>query len=119
MSQMEYNKGKLIPHNELNEEFAEYLASEQGETDFRPYLSFLDMVMDDPYHYLEGLNLTLIDGKLYSVEFEVKRGECYGFEKASVNEDGSIDFETWHYNGSACWEDCVEDALRNGDKVHG
>jgi len=92
MSDMEHNKGKLIPINLDLENYDE---------------DTLDELLHDN-------DWQLIDGEVYSVEWEVKRGELYGFGQAKQNEDGSIDFNTYHYNGGGHWTEVVENALENG-----
>ena len=88
MSEMEHNKGKLIPVNVDTEHFTE----EDYET------------------YTEN-GFAVIGGEIYEVEWEVQRGELYGFADVVENDDGSINFNTYHYNGGAHWTEVVEDAL--------
>ncbi|MNW02099.1 hypothetical protein D3C71_1978350 [compost metagenome] len=54
----------------------------------------------------------VIDGEIYAVEWEVQRGELYGFAYVDEHEDGSISFNTYHYNGGAHWTEVVERALK-------
>lgn len=88
MSEMEHNKGKLIPTNIDTELFDEEAFEQYTENGF-----------------------VVIDGEIYSVEWEVKRGELYDFAYVDEHEDGSISFNTWHYNGGGHWTEVVEDAL--------
>ena len=90
MSDMEHNKGRLIPTG-----------------------IDLELYDEDSRDDIEDNGLVIIDGEVYSVEWEIRRGELYGFERADVNSDGSIDFETYHYNGGAHWTELIEDALKN------
>lgn len=94
MSEYEHNKGKLIPIGVDTEHFT-------GE-DFETY-------MDNGFE--------VIDGEVYEVVWEVQRGTD-GIEFADVkeNDDGSIDFHTYHYNGGADWTEVVEAALRGKNK---
>ncbi|MNG18263.1 hypothetical protein D3C84_1023130 [compost metagenome] len=89
MSDMEHNKGKLIPTNIDTENFTE-----------------------DDFENLEENGFVVIDGEVYSVEWEIKRGELYDFAYVDENEDGSISFNTYHYNGAAHWTEVVESALK-------
>lgn len=89
MSDMEHNKGKLIPTNIDTELFDEEAFDQYTENGF-----------------------AVIDGEIYSIEWEVKRGELYDFAYVDEHEDGSISFNTWHYNGGAHWTEVVEDALK-------
>lgn len=89
MSEMEHNKGKLIPTNIDTELFDEEAFEAYSENGF-----------------------VVIDDEIYSVEWEIQRGELYRFAEATVNEDGSIDFNTYHYNGGGHWTEVVEGALK-------
>ena len=108
MSEMEHNKGKLIPFD-LTEEVAKSLVEAKSDED-GGYDSYLEQVEDDYTWYDE--DLVKIAGKYYKAEFEIRRGELYGFAEATANEDGSIDFNTYHYNGGAHWTEDVERALK-------
>lgn len=112
MSQMEHNKGKLIPF-ELTEEIAkEYVIAKEGQDSFEDcYLSYLEQVEHDYNWYDESL--ARVGDKWYKVEFEIERGELYGFADVVTNEDGTISFNTYHYNGGAHWTEVVERALSN------
>lgn len=90
MSDMEHNKGKLIPTGK----------------------KFQILTWED-HEYLEENDLVLIEGNEYKVEWEIRRGDLYGFERATKNSDGTIDFETYHYNGGGHWTECVESALND------
>lgn len=89
MSEMEHNKGKLIPTNIDTELFDEDTFEEYSENGF-----------------------VVIDGEIYSVEWEIQRGELYGFADVVENEDRSISFNTYHYNGGGHWTEVVEGALK-------
>lgn len=88
MSDMEYNKGKLIPTGIDTELFD-----------------------DDAFDDYWDSGYVVINNEIYSVKFEVERGELYEIDRAHMNEDGSIDFETWHYNGGGHWTEVVANAL--------
>ena len=54
----------------------------------------------------------VIDGEVYEVQWEVERdNDVPEFADVCVNEDGSIDFHTYHYNGGAHWTEVIEGAL--------
>jgi hypothetical protein len=90
MSDMEHNKGKLIPHFKANEMQEDHLED------------WLDENYED---------FTLIGDTVYKVEWKIKRGELYDFAYVDKNEDGSINFNTYHYNGGGHWTEVVEEAL--------
>ena len=89
MSDYERNKGKLIPVHIDLENYTE-----------------------DDFDTLYDNGMVIIDGEVYEVVWEVK-GETdeTAFADVKVNEDGSIDFHTYHYNGVAYWTEVVENAL--------
>lgn len=97
MSDMEHNKGKLIPVS--YKEIEKAIPPLEGEDRY----DHMDRIYDGSF-----VNL---GDKLYRVEWEIKRGELYDFAYVDKNEDGSINFNTWHYNGSAHWTEVVEGAL--------
>lgn len=110
MSNMEHNKGKLIPFH-LTEDVARELATDNFGEDFELpeyYNSYFEMVADDP----EFFGLAVIDLKFYKIEWEIRCGELYHFAHVDENKDGSISFNTYHYNGSGHWTEVVEGALR-------
>lgn len=88
MSEVERNKGRLIPTDIDTEHFT-------------------DDNWDDVYS--EGM--VCIDGELYTVEWEVESEIDYDFVEVKENADGSIDFHTMHYNGGAHWAEVVEHKL--------
>lgn len=89
MSDMEHNKGTLIPTGIDIEGYDE---------------DTLDELLHDN-------DFVLIDGEVYSVLWEVKRGELYEFAYVEEGTDGRIEFNTYHYNGGAHWTEVVEGAL--------
>lgn len=91
MSEMERNKGRLIPTGIDTELF--------GEEEFETYHENGFMV---------------IDGEIYQVEWDVKRDtDCYSFADVSVDtDDGMIHFHTMHYNGGGCLSEVIERALK-------
>lgn len=111
MSDMEHNKGKLIPF-ELTEPVARSLVEAKKEDLDGFYETYREQVMDDYTWYDE--DLACINNKFYKVEWEVRRGELYDFAQVKRNDDGSIDFNTYHYNGGGHWTEIVENALENG-----
>lgn len=89
MSEMEYNKGKLIPTGIDTELFDD---------------EAFDQYMENGYE--------VIDSEIYEVIWETRRGELYDFCNVKENDDGSIEFETYHYNGGGHWTELVENKLK-------
>ena len=94
MSKMEYNKGCLIPVT-WEEILAEF-----------PDADMIDLPYDTDGKY------ECFMGKLYRAEFEVQGGDLDQIARATEREDGTIEFETYHYNGGAHWTEVVEQGLR-------
>jgi hypothetical protein len=92
MSDMERNKGKLIPTGIDTENYT-----------------------DEDFDTLYENGFMLIDGEVYEVEWEVKREDCYDFADVVEHDDGSISFHTYQYN-SCGLEDVLHHALKKMDK---
>lgn len=112
MSDMELNKGKLIPV-EMNELIAEKLLA---KLDPVPEWGGLYSIMDcfDDYFHNEYVE---IGDQWYKVDFKIKKADCYGIEYAKTLDDGSIDFLTYHYNGGGHWTEIVESALKHEGEI--
>lgn len=97
MSEYERNKGKLIPVDVDTEHFSE----------------------DDFDAYFEN-GFAVIDGEVYEVEWEVAQNSAAPeFAEVKINEDRTIDFHTYHYNGGGHWTELVERELKNiGEKLN-
>jgi hypothetical protein len=89
MSEMEYNKGILIPTHIDTEHFGQ-----------------------DEYETYSENGYVVLDGEIYTVKWEVQRGEIDQINNVRVcDETGYIFFETYHYNGGAHWTEVVESKL--------
>lgn len=106
MSYMEYNKGKLFPTTMGYDELFNYLG---GVLDnISDGYSREEWCRDNCYNS----NFEVIDGKIYKVVWEVKGGdELPELLDLTRHSDGTIEFETYHYNGGAHWTEVVEGAL--------
>lgn len=94
MSEVERNKGKLIPQGVDTELFDDEIFEVYKENGF-----------------------VVIDREIYAVEWEVEYDTCSDyFADVTENPDGSIDFHTMHYNGGGHWTEVVKEALNKGDK---
>ena len=106
MSQMEVNKGKLIPFEGDIEKLAEQIVF---DSDLKFYDSKLEALKENAFEY----GYEMIKGKLYKVDWEIEGGDLEGsIVDLKVNEDGSINFFTYHYNGCAHWTELVEEGLK-------
>lgn len=93
MSDMEYNKGRLIPTG----------------------VSVKDMSEEEQDNLYDDDGIAVVNGLVYKVEWEARKEDLYELARANINDDGSIDFETYHYNGGGHWTEVVESALKHGD----
>lgn len=90
MSRMEYNKGKLFP-----------TTLEEVLKDF-PNADIDDLSWETRGEY------TIINNKIFKVVWEVERGEDPPeLLNVTKHSDGSVEFETYHYNGGAAWEEII------------
>lgn len=107
MSTMERNKGSLVPFTLTVEYVKKFLQSCGVEYD--PSQTYKDQY--DDYLY-EDDTIVKIEDTYYEIQWEVEREtDCYGFADVKKNDDGSIDFHTYHYNGGGHWTELVEEAL--------
>ena len=88
MSDLERNKGILIPVGVDTEHFT--------EEDFDTYRENGFMVLD---------------GEVYEIKYEVESDIEVYFADIVENEDGTINFHTIHYNGGESLEEVIEDSL--------
>lgn len=89
MSEVERNKGRLVPINVDTEHFS-----------------------DEEWEAYQESGFAVINGEVYEIQWEVKRDtDDYGFADVRENENGTIEFHTMHYNGGGSWTEVVEDAL--------
>lgn len=105
MSQMEYNKGKLVLETRPVEEVAEDVVTLLPKW----YTSKVDYFKDDAIY---DSNYTYINGKLYRIEWEIRNGELDWLRNVHVEDNGDINFETYHYNGGGHWTEIVESCLK-------
>ena len=105
MSQMEYNKGKLVLETRSVEEVAEEVVVLLPNW----YTSKVDYFNDDAIY---DSNYTYINGTLHRVEWEVRKGELDELRNVEVEDNGDINFETYHYNGGGDWVEVVESCLK-------
>lgn len=110
MSDYERNKGLLVPFN-MHEEFARDAILVKGE-ERSGYNSCVEQVSDDPGWYFDE-SIIKMGNKWYEVIWEIQGvNDAPEFALAQKQEDGSIEFHTYHYNGGAHWTEVVERALK-------
>ncbi len=106
MSQMEYNKGKLLPTKTSYDNLFKELGGEPSNISegYTKEEWCRDNCYDGDYE--------ILNDKIYKVVWEVRRGEePPELMNLTKHSDGSVDFETYHYNGGAHWTEIVEAKL--------
>lgn len=112
MSEMEYNKGILIPLDLTLEELAKKYVSDEEYFPQEVYSTRVEMLMDAWGYYLDDEGILLIKGKPYTVKYEIEGQEWWeGFANINKQSDGSIKFEAYHYNGGGCLQEVIESNL--------
>ena len=110
MSETERVKGKikLVPFADKTlDELCEYICKIRGVSkpnDF--YGGWIDQSQEELYD-----DYIIIDECLYCI-IDKEYLQYEGFEFASKNEDGSINFFVQFYNGGACLSEVIEDAVK-------
>ncbi|MCA1806939.1 MAG: hypothetical protein LC687_03640 [Actinobacteria bacterium] len=104
MSNMERNKGKLIPTNMTPAEYAEIAVT--GKLP-----SYCDTKEEMLRSNEDDYAVVILKDMVYKVEFEVCKDTDGDFADVVCNADGTIDFHTYHYNGAGTWSELVEDEL--------
>lgn len=95
MSDMERNKGKLIPLTKI-----------EIEQDCPNIADWDDLEWETDAKYIK------IGEQYYQAVWEVYSDtDSTSFADVTENEDGTISFHTYHYNGGAHWSELVEEEL--------
>lgn len=103
MSEVERNKGKLIPVDNVDD----VVKKLNIDTSKTYYDSIEENIADNSDDHI------IINGTLYKVEWEVKRNDDEMFAIVNEYSDGTIDFHTMHHNGGCSLEEVIEDSLEN------
>ncbi len=113
MSEYERNKGKLTPinvpivdGNYLAAELNEYADTQIADVS-KYYDSSTQALMEAPTEYGHAL----IDGIIYKFEESEVMDQDPEYCHVTKNDDGSFDFESYHYNGGAHWTELLEGKL--------
>ena len=113
MSRMELNKGTLMPVHATVEQLAESNVSDDN------WQKYYDNRVEYFENNAEDYGFCKIGGTWYKVDWEIRSGDMEnGFANVDVNNDGSIDFHTQHYNGGGHWTEVVEGALKENNRGH-
>lgn len=115
MSEMEYNEGKLIFVSDDIEQVAYELVQEQQ-------IKIPDFYDDAAEWFSDNcrdVDYMILNKKVYKAEFKYKRAEEPPEAVVVTEDDGTISFATYHYNGGGSLEDVIEDALREQENSNG
>lgn len=107
MSEMEYNKGRLTPVDWDCQEMFDELSGDYNQLSERYTVE--SWCRDNSFEY----GYEMIAGDIYKATFNVKGGDLYDFCNVNKLPDGSIAFETYHYNGGGHWTELVEKELKD------
>lgn len=108
MSNYEFNIGRIFPAELCQEDIVEMCISHNCSSMMPTWCDSWDEYFDENSYEMGFVKL---NGKWY----EILSHHCTEeFEsKITVNNDGSIDFLTYHYNGGAFWTEVVAELMRN------
>lgn len=104
MSQMEYNKGELIP---VKKSFKDIYEECCGAGATPPYGTYEEYIRDD----FGEFGYVVIKDKPYKIQWDARAEELYEFADVEERSDGVVEFSTYHYNGGAHWTEVVEGEL--------
>ena len=107
MSDTEMNKGKLVPTH-MNQQKALDLCGAGYE----------NIITDNPATWVEAIGEAMLtpdfirlNGRQFRVDDHTRTTDLDGC-MVSENMNGTIDFQTIHYNGACSWEEIVEEEIR-------
>jgi hypothetical protein len=114
MSEVEHQKGKITEIIPLAGEDCEDLAKrllENRNIVYEDYYDSYGACLTDNFPEL----IVIVDGKIY--EYEVTEIDPYAdISNATMNPDGTIDFEVKYYNGSCGFGEAIEKAINKMNK---
>ena len=109
MSDMEGWIGKAIP---VYEGLSELDAIRQAVIDSGATPDDDEWELKEQFYDLETYEF--VDGQMYKLE--AKKLDPYGFVEGKLNDDGSVDFVLYWYNGGAGRNEVLEQAVKQARK---
>lgn len=108
MSETEHNIGKLIPVPLVGdiENTAKTILESLGVGPEEGHTTFVSQLQEEMYK-----KYIIHDGKIYKTEY-IEVNDYDDLFNASINEDGSINFETKYYNGGCDFNEAIGYALK-------
>ena len=113
MSDTVHYKGKLIPvaTEDTLEATAKRVMKEEG-TELKDWVDDWRYIFDDNF-YREYI---IIDDKIYKADYK-ELNSYDDIMNATINEDGSIDFEIKYYNGGCGFCEALEESVEKEKKT--
>ena len=113
MSETVHYKGKLIEIKRLNneslEDLCERICKEKGVNELSTYNdTWADQITDSFWQ-----DTVIVNDKLYKIQDKEYLDNEFDIYSASLNPDGTIDFDVMYYNGGCCFTEALEEALNN------
>ena len=108
MSDYERQKGRLVPIGSRDlETTCEAIARSEGRTRGKFYDSWEEVVRDLGYR-----RYAILNDVVYKAEFDEVDDNPEQFD-AHKNDDGTIDFNLYYYNGGCCFQEAIEEATKD------
>lgn len=108
MSEMEGWVGKAIP---VYEGMSEVEAMRQAMIDNGKEVPECEWELEDEFYDLRTYEWC--NGQMYRLD--AKKLDPYGFVEGKMNDDGSIDFVLYWYNGGGCRSEVLESAIKKAN----
>lgn len=105
---MEFNKGVLIPVDMPVSKMRELMTGIIIDIIDKDDDWIEDCFRDEFYdRYIK------FDGSWYRREQSIESTDCCQISYGKKNDDGSIEYMTYHYNGGGCWTEVLSSAIKD------
>lgn len=115
MSEIEINKGRLIPIVDI-EDYVEEGVTESFLNQFTwnlPNETLSSMTFEDKLDILESYEIIAKIGEAwYEIKWNIRRDNNLYFANVTEDIKGVIDFHTMHHNGGCHWTEVIEEKLK-------
>jgi hypothetical protein len=107
MSNNEFNYGRITPVDLTQEDIVEMCIAHNNGSQMPAWCDTWDEYWDENSY---GIGFVKLNQKWYQLSGHRCTKDYDG--KLVINNDGSIDFLTYHYNGGAFWTEVLEQKLK-------